>query len=170
MAIVDVTVYYLEMHGHTTPVMPEPRDGMSVIHARNPTVDYYRFLYNSVGREFDWYSRRIMPDTDLAAILADPRVELQVLHIDGSPAGFVELDRRIDNEIEIVHFGLMGDWIGQGLGKWFLNRTLHLAWSYQPKRVWLHTCTMDHPVALPNYRKAGFVLYKEESIQREVHP
>jgi len=60
------------------------------------------------------------------------------------------------------------DFIGQGLGKWFLQWTIDKAWSDGPKRFWLHTCTLDHPAALPNYSKAGFVLFKQEAIRREL--
>ena len=62
----------------------------------------------------------------------------------------------------------MGDFIGHGLGTYFLQWTIDMAWSYQPRRLWLHTCTLDHPRALPNYVKAGFQLYKEELIIRDV--
>jgi GNAT superfamily N-acetyltransferase len=87
--------------------------------------------------------------------------------VDGVPAGFAELDRWEDDEIELVQFGLMPEFIGQGLGKYFLQWTIDRAWSYQPRRFWLHTCTLDHPRALPNYVAAGFAIYKEEVIERE---
>ena len=97
-----------------------------------------------------------------AAILNDPRNEVHVLHVEGVPAGFAELDRRQEGEIELVQFGLMPDFIGQGLGRYFLRWTIDRAWGYGPRRFWLHTCTLDHPAALPGYRKAGFEVYKEE--------
>ena len=87
--------------------------------------------------------------------------------MDGAPAGFAELDRRTPSEIELVQFGLLPEFIGQGLGKYFLQRTIDKAWSYNPGHFWLHTCTKDHPAALPNYLKAGFVIYKEEVKDRE---
>jgi GNAT superfamily N-acetyltransferase len=93
---------------------------------------------------------------------------MHVLHVDGTPAGFAELDRRQPDEVELVQFGLMAPFIGQGLGKWFLQWAIDKAWSYQPKRFWLHTCTLDHPAALPNYTKAGFVLSKQAMIRREL--
>ena len=65
------------------------------------------------------------------------------------------------DEVELVQFGLTPEFIGQGLGKWFLQWTIDRAWSYEPTRFWLHTCTKDHPAALPNYLKAGFTIYKE---------
>ena len=81
---------------------------------------------------------------------------------EGVPAGFAELDRRIEGEIELAQFGLMPEFIGQGLGRYFLRWAIDKAWSYGPRRFWLHTDTKDHPGALPNYLKAGFAIYKEE--------
>ncbi|NUQ63564.1 MAG: GNAT family N-acetyltransferase [Pirellulales bacterium] len=166
--LVDVTVYYLEMRNPVQRLAPAPRDGLTVLHARTPTVAYYRFLYNAVGKDYHWLSRRKLSDAELAAVIGDPRNEVHVLHVNGSPAGFAELDRRQPDEIELVQFGLMAEFIGQGLGKWFLQWTIDKAWSYQSRRLWLHTCTLDHRAALPLYTKAGFVLFKQEAIRREL--
>jgi GNAT superfamily N-acetyltransferase len=168
MELVEFTVYYLEMPTPSHRSVPATRDGLTVHHVRSPTVPYYRSLYNAVGKDFHWLSRRKISDEALAAIIGDPRNELHVLHVDGTPAGFAELDRRRPDEIELVQFGLIPDFIGQGLGRWFLQWTIDKAWGYEPKRFWLHTCTLDHPAALPNYMKAGFVLFKQEAIRREL--
>jgi GNAT superfamily N-acetyltransferase len=168
MELVQVTVHYLEMLSPSRGTVPAPRDGLAVAHIESPTVAHYRWLYGAVGKDYFWLSRRKMPDDALAAIIGDPRNELHVLHVDGTVAGFAELDRRQPDEIELVQFGLMRDFIGQGLGKWFLGWTIDRAWSYAPRRIWLHTCSLDHPAALPNYTKAGFVLFRQEVIQREL--
>lgn len=167
MATRDVKVFYLEMRAHVACEVAPPRAGLLVLHARRPSVPYYRFLYNTVGKEYHWYSRGKLTDAELAAVLGHPANEVHVLHADGSPAGFVEFDRRMPGEIEIVQFGLMPECIGQGLGKYFLRWAIDRAWSYQPGRLWLHTCDQDHPTALPNYLKAGFVLYKQELTSRK---
>ena len=164
---VDVTVYYLEMRQHVARPLSPPRDDLIVLHAQRPSVRYYRFLYNGVGEDYRWLSRRKLDDASLAAIIHDPRVEVHVLHAAGCPAGFAELDRRQDGEIELKQFGLMPEFIGQGLGRWFLQWTIDRAFSYQPQRFWLHTCTLDHPAALPNYLRAGFEEYKREQLRRE---
>lgn len=168
MKLVEVTVFYLEMLAPSHRSISAPRHGLTVVHVPSPTVPYYRSLYNAVGKDFHWLSRRKMSHEALAAIIGDPRDELHVLHVDGTPAGFAELDRRQHPEIELVQFGLMPQFIGQGLGKWFLQWTIDKAWSYQPKRFWLHTCSLDHAAALPNYKQAGFGLYKQEAIHREL--
>jgi GNAT superfamily N-acetyltransferase len=168
MAVVDVKVFYLEMLAPSRLAVPPPRQGLTVIHARKPTVPFYRFLYDTVGRPYHWHSRGKLSDAALAATIQDPLDEVHVLHVEGTPAGFAELDRGTEDEIELVQFGLMPEFIGQGLGKWFLQETVDRVWSYQPRRFWLHTCTLDHPAALPNYQKAGFSLYKTDTIQREI--
>jgi GNAT superfamily N-acetyltransferase len=168
MAVIDVKVYYLEMRAHMRGSLPAPREGLAILHAQKPTVAYYRFLYNGVGKEYHWYSRGRLSDADLAKLIENPLNEVYVLHINGCPAGFAELDRRQEGDIELVQFGLMREAIGQGLGKYFLQWTIDKAWSYQPRRFWLHTCTLDHPAALPNYLKAGFTVYREEMTKREI--
>jgi GNAT superfamily N-acetyltransferase len=120
-----------------------------------------------VGRYYEWTGRMKLSDAELAALLHDPRLDVHVLMAHGVPAGFAELDRRIEGEIELVYFGLLPEFIGLGLGKYFLQWTIDKAWSSSPKRFWLHTCTKDHPAALPNYLKAGFVMYKEGINEQE---
>ncbi len=169
MASVDVRVYYVEMRAPPAGAAPPPpEEGLIVLHAQRPSVAYYRFLYDTVGREYHWYSRGKLSDDELAAVIGHPANEVHVLHVRGTPAGFVEMDRRVPGEIEIVQFGLMPGFIGRGLGRWFLRWAIDRAWSYQPGRLWLHTCTLDHPAALPNYLKAGFSLFREEMTRREV--
>lgn len=156
-----VKTTYLEMFARPQRSVVPPRSGLTVVHACRPTVPYYRFLYAAVGSEYDWTSRKKLSDAELAALLGDPRLEVHVLTLDGVPIGFAELDRRAEGEIELVQFGLMPGFLGQGLGTYFLQWTIDRAWSYQPRRFWLHTCTKDHPAALPTYLKAGFAIYKE---------
>jgi GNAT superfamily N-acetyltransferase len=168
MPVVEVKTYYLEMLAPPGKAVPPPRDGLAVIQAKKPTIAFYRFLYDSVGGNYNWTSRKKLTDAELAALIHDSRMENHVLYVDGVPAGFAELDHRIESEIELVQFGLVPEFIGQGLGRYFLRWTIDKAWSYQPRRLWLHTCTKDHPAALPNYLKAGFVLYKEEIKQQNI--
>jgi GNAT superfamily N-acetyltransferase len=153
---------YLQMFARPKGVAPSPaRDGLAIIHAKKPTLAYYRFLLESVGEKWNWEGREKLSDAALCAIIHDPRDEIHVLFVDGVPAGFVELDRRIEGEIEIVFFGLVPEFIGQGLGKLFLQWVIDRAWSYGPQRLWLHTDTEDHPAALPLYLRMGFAVYKE---------
>lgn len=167
MEAVDVSVHYLEMFEPVHRRVVEPRSDLSVIHRPMPSVEYYRPLYNAVGEEYRWLSRRKLTDSELASIIQDPLDEFHVLQVAGVDAGIAELDLRHAGQIEIVQFGLLPAYIGQGLGKWFLDQIVQYCWNREPDRVWLHTCTFDHPAALPNYQRAGFCLYKTEVIRRE---
>jgi GNAT superfamily N-acetyltransferase len=139
-----------------------PFPNLSIVQSDPPTVAFYRFLYDGVGGIWNWRERRVMPDGQLSAIVQHPRVETYVLYVSGTPAGYAELDRRQENEIELAYFGLMPEFIGRGLGTYLLNWAIDRAWSYAPDRFWVHTCTLDHPKALPNYIRSGFTPFKTE--------
>jgi GNAT superfamily N-acetyltransferase len=135
-----------------------------------PSVEYYRFLYESVGRQYHWVDRLLLSDEELGNLIHDDRVEIYVLQVAGDPAGYAELDRRTEDEIELAYFGLFSEYTGKGLGKYFLAWTVERAWSYAPKRVWVHTCDLDHPAALPSYLKAGFSIFAERMIEQVIFP
>ncbi|MCY4349888.1 MAG: GNAT family N-acetyltransferase [Thiotrichales bacterium] len=169
--MVLVTVNYLEMNSpdcrSAAPGWPERA---VVRRAERPTLSFYRYLYNTVGADWEWYERRRLGNDALAAIVHDDAVEVHVLHVRGVPAGFVELDRRIEDEVEIAYFGLIPEYVGRGFGPALLGWALERAWSFTPRRVWLHTCSLDHPKALAVYLRAGFEAYDREvvSVQLEL--
>ncbi len=161
----QITTTYLEMdvaprHHGISITGPELRVGR----ARNPTVSFYRYLYDTVGSPWLWWQRREMDDETLANIIGHDKLELYVLYVDGCPAGFAELDRRRGSDAELAYFGLVPDYLGQGIGKWFLSRVIDLAWEEAPtSRLWVHTTNLDHPRALMIYQRMGFVAYDEQT-------
>jgi GNAT superfamily N-acetyltransferase len=136
---------------------------LTVVQAVRPTVSFYRYLYNTVGRQWQWVDRHKLSDGQLATIIRDPAVEIYVLYVNGVPAGYAELDRRQFPHIELAYFGIMPEFIGQKLGPYLLRWSIDKAFSYSPRRLWLHTCTLDHPKALATYRRAGFQIYSTEA-------
>ncbi len=148
------TITYLEMTDKPSRLATHPPHGIQValLRARRPTVAFYRFLYNGVGADWLWYERRAMDDA----------VEIYVLYVEGVPAGYAELDRRVNPEVELVYFGLMPEFIGRGLGDYLLSAAIDIAWRYEPSRLWVHTNTLDHPRALPLYQRHGFTVYHQE--------
>jgi GNAT superfamily N-acetyltransferase len=160
---VDSTVTYLEMTSalERAPI-PPPADKHAVLRSGKTSVAFYRYLFNTIGEDYNWTNVRLMSDEDLAVILDDEKVDMFVLYVDGEPAGFSQLDRRINNDIELMYFGIMPHFIGRRLGPWLLDWTIRHAWSLGPDRLWLHTCDLDHPRALPMYQKAGFNVYDQK--------
>jgi GNAT superfamily N-acetyltransferase len=162
----EVTITYLEMRRRPSisKRLPAP-ENTAIFQAHQPTISFYRYLYCHVGGPWLWYERRAMDNETLAAIIHDPAVSLHVLYLSGVPAGYVELDSRVGRDIELAYFGLLPEFIGRGLGPWFLNWALDTAWNRQPSRVWVNTCNLDHPKALECYQQAGFETYRQEFIR-----
>ncbi len=156
---IEVTITSLEMLKRPTrPMAPLPggKRRLSLIRAVEPPVGFYRYLYNAVGGPWSWYERNQLSDDELTAIIHDEAVEIYVLYVEGAPAGYAELDFRTRPDVELAYFGLTPNFIGQGYGGYLLDWTIDTAWTREPKRLWVHTCTLDHPAALPFYQKAGF--------------
>jgi GNAT superfamily N-acetyltransferase len=126
-------------------------------------ASFYRYLYAEVGRAYRWTDRLPWTDDDIRAHLATPGVSVWLLTVHAAPAGYFELKAASDGSTEIAYFGLLPDFIGRGYGKHLLTQAVERAWSTGARRVWLHTCTLDDPAALPNYRARGFRPFKEET-------
>jgi len=156
---IESQVSYLEMQQRPDRPPATAPAGVEIRRAHRPTLSFYRYLYDTVGHKWNWTGRRVMADEDLARDVRDPKVEVNVLWVEGVPAGLMELDLRNLPEIELLYFGLIPDFIGKGLGRFALDWTVDRAWLFCPTRFWVHTCDLDHPNALSVYQKAGFVIY-----------
>ncbi|WP_421724652.1 GNAT family N-acetyltransferase [Bauldia sp.] len=139
------------------PPLPE---GLSVRHVIDPDLSWYRDLIREIGEAWLWSEIPMMPDDALRAILDNPNVEIHVIENGSDILGVAELDRRQPGDVEIVMFGVVPAAIGDGVAHHLMSATLHAAFRVDTHRVWLHTCTNDHPAALQFYRRAGFVPYK----------
>lgn len=165
MARLDDTVTYLEMlERPPARQLPAPRGKLALMRAEPCTVSFYRYLYETVGTPWVWFERRLWSDAALAAELAKPTTEIFVLYADGVPAGFFELDAAEAQQTKLCYFGLAPDFIGRRLGPFLLNAAVERAWSRPLKRFWVHTCTFDHPRALPLYQRAGFAVYAQRKV------
>ncbi len=136
-------------------------DHFQIFTLQNADVEFYRFLYRSVGEKWRWRDRLVMPDADLEAVLASPFVTVEVLYAAGAPAGYVELARQ-EESTEIAYFGLRESYMGRGYGKHLLSHGIARAWEDGAQRVWVHTCNLDGPHALDNYLKRGFKIYDQQ--------
>jgi GNAT superfamily N-acetyltransferase len=126
------------------------------------TTDRYRGLYRAVGDAWQWHDRDAWSDERLAEHLAQSTVGIYLFTVDGETAGYFELQRHDDGDVELVYFGLVPSFIGKGFGGTMLTAAVEEAWRLGATSVWLHTCTLDHPNALANYKARGFSPYKTE--------
>jgi GNAT superfamily N-acetyltransferase len=123
-------------------------------------AEKYRALFKRVGGPWLWFSRLAMDDASLTSMIHHPQVALwAVCDPRGIEVGILELDFRTEGQCELAFLGLVPELAGQGHGRWLMAQALALAWRPGIKRVWVHTCTLDHPSALHVYRRSGFVPY-----------
>jgi GNAT superfamily N-acetyltransferase len=154
---------FLEMSAPPPRRADPPGPQCTLERVREPDLAWYRSLFQQAGEPYLWSSRLALDDAELTRILRDPGVEVYVLRDEsGGDAGFLELDFRVADNCEIGFFGVLVRMVGTGAGRYLMNRTLEHAWTRDVKRVWVHTCTLDHPAALRFYIRSGFTPYKRE--------
>ena len=150
----------LQMH-HRPALRPEREDvPWQLRRIAEPDTSWYRGLFAHVGRDWLWSSRLAMPLPTLAATIRHPDVEVYALSVGDRDEGLLELDFRETGDCELAFFGLTSAMLGTGAGRWLMNRAIDGAWARPIRRLWVHTCTLDHPGALAFYLRSGFEPYE----------
>ncbi len=154
-------VTYLDMLSPPARLMdPAGADGLALTRLGSAEVERYLQIYQTLGERWMWFSRLVMPREELQAMISHPANEAYAVSRNGRDCGLLELDFRTPQSCEIAFFGLFDDEVGTGAGRWLMNRAMSKAWRLGIARVWVHTCTFDHPGAVSFYRKSGFEPYK----------
>ncbi|MEW6577277.1 GNAT family N-acetyltransferase [Sphingorhabdus buctiana] len=146
------------------PLRPMPAGELRLERWEAPALEKYRLLYRRVGEPWLWFSRLVMPDDELAAIIHHPDVMIwAVSDRRGIEVGILELDFREAGQCELAFFGLIPALNGKGHGRWLMAMALQAAWARKGvERLWVHTCTLDAPGALGFYIKSGFRPYQRQ--------
>jgi GNAT superfamily N-acetyltransferase len=166
---VTVTITHLELRsvGELRP-KSAPRPDAAVARVPVPTPELNRFFYTAVGGPWYWIDRLRWTYDDWLRYLDRPELETWIVNVSGTPAGYFELERQPGADVEIVYFGLLPTHTGKGLGGWALSEAARRAWEMGAKRVWVHTCDLDHPGALSNYLARGFRPFKVETKEEDL--
>ena len=165
---IEVTRTYLEMRNPSDLRGAKLDDPLIKIERqRDCSVELFRFLYVEVGKNYHWVDRLPWTDDDIRAYLKQPEISVWLMTYDNETAGYFELRKCGDGSTEVAYFGLLAQFIGRGLGKHLLTCAVEQAWTDGANRVWLHTCTLDDPAALPNYLKRGFQPFKTEQYRTD---
>jgi GNAT superfamily N-acetyltransferase len=145
------------------PLRPMPESHLRLAEWDRPAPEKYRALFRRVGEPWLWFSRLAIDEKRLTDIIHDPHVSIfAAVDPRGIEVGMLELDFREPHQVEIAYFGLVPELAGRGHGKWLMAEALTRAWRRDTGRVWVHTCTLDHPRALGFYRHHGFVPYRRQ--------
>jgi ribosomal protein S18 acetylase RimI-like enzyme len=138
---------------------------LEVILQKEPTVDFCKFLYKEVGRDFFWRDRLKWSDQDWLNYISNDFFKLYILKKNKELAGYYELlyDPKIPS-MEISYFGIFKEFFGKGIGGYLLTDAILNSYNHSINKVWVHTCTLDHPNALKNYLARGMKIFKTEKI------
>lgn len=167
--IQTVTTYYLEMLSPSSLDSKDLPTEMRVTECVCKQYQFNKFLYSFIGEPWQWTDKLSWTDEMWENYVNNGNLRTWVAYVDGAIAGYYELLREGD-DIEIIYFGLAESFIGKGLGGPLLSRAIRDAWQWHPHRVWVHTCSLDHPSALQNYISRGMAIYKEEVEPGELTP
>ena len=132
----------------------------------NPS-DYQlnKFFYKQIGKSHKWVDRLEWQDNNWIEYVSNPNVFTFILKKKADIAGFFELIYHKDKfEIEIAYFGLLDEYLGEKLGGYMLSEAIKKSFSFNIKRVWVHTCSLDHINALQNYLSRGMKIYNKETL------
>ena len=159
----DVTRTHLELRAldEFRPVPAPPGSG-SVCRLRPVSAAQYRLLYGGVGAQWLWRDRLVWSDDELDTYLASPNIHVWKLTVATQTAGYFELQHHPNDTVELMYFGLVRAFMGQGFGGWLLTRAVEEAFALGAARMILNTCSLDAPHALPNYLARGFTIVREE--------
>ncbi len=138
-----------------------------LFHVREARVkqwEFNRFLYLLVGRDWSWNDKKTWTETQWRAYAESESLRTFVGYYEGAVAGYYEMRPDNSDGVEIAIFGLAPKFVGRGFGAALLTAALETGWGLKPKRVWLHTCTLDHPAALPNYQARGMRVYRVDTV------
>jgi len=158
-----VKTHYLEMLNPQALPAKQVPPGFEFALLATPSPVLNRQFYVSVGRQWNWTDRLKWSNDDWCRYVDRSVLQTWVGYLNGESIGYCELELQSGGNMEIAYFGLLPEFVGRGLGGVLLTTAVERAWSNpEVRRVWLHTCTEDHPSALKNYLKRGFTLYKTE--------
>jgi len=163
----QVRIYYLEMTSADSLSAKQQPDNFTVSEACVKQYQINRLLYQLVGQPWDWTDKLEHSDAEWRDYVERDELRTWLAYSQGSIAGYYELEKRDDGNIEIAYFGLTPKFISMGFGGYFLSHAIESAWAWQgAKRITVNTCSLDHPSALQNYKARGFKVYREVSEEK----
>lgn len=159
----DLTIFYLEMNAPEQLVEKPAVEDLIIIEAEIKEFRFNKYLYSLIGESWQWVDKLNDSEMQWQAHVEREQLRTWVAYYRGTIAGYFELEIADNGDVEILYFGLAPKFIGQGFGGYLLSTAVKHAWQLcHAKRVWLHTCSLDHPRALATYQACGFRLYTQQ--------
>ena len=137
----------------------------TIQYLKNADFQINKFFYKNVGKKHNWVDRLVWTEKKWIDYVSNKNVKTYILKDKNEFAGYFELIWHNDkNEVEIAYLGLLEEYINKKLGSYLLSCAIKKSFIEGPKRVWVHTCSLDHKNALSNYIARGMKVFKKETI------
>ena len=158
--------YYLEISSvESLKEVSSPNLNLQLEKIVKPNIEINKFFYKNVGKNHNWVDRLSWDNLKWISYLENNNVHTYILKSQKDFIGYFEaIQEQSTNSCEIAYFGILNEYIGKKFGGYFLSEAIKICFEIKSKRVWVHTCTLDHRNALQNYLKRGMKIFKEESI------
>ena len=145
----------------------KPSDKIVLELLDNKNFELNKFFYKQIGKKHQWVDRLVWQDKDWIKHVSNEKLKTYILKEDEELVGYFELifDK---NECEIAYFGILEEYIGKSLGGYLLSEAIKIAFEKKVKRIWVHTCSLDHQNAFLNYQARGMKIFKTEELKRKV--
>ncbi len=157
--------FYLEINTiNDLKTKPISSDRFSLKEANKDNFDLNKFFYKQIGKRHQWVDRLIWQDKDWLKYISNENLRTYIFKIENDLVGYFELIFN-NNDCEIAYFGILEEFIGKGYGGFLLSEALKIGFK-KANRIWVHTCSLDHPNAIENYKSRGMKIFKTEILKR----
>ena len=158
--------YYLEILSlKNLNEVSSPNKDLIIEKINPPDIEINKFFYKNVGKKHRWVDRLEWDNLKWISYLENEKVDTYVLKSNDNLVGYFEaIKNEQNNSTEIAYFGIIEEFIGKGIGAYLLSEAIKICFQKKSKRIWVHTCTLDHKNALNNYLSRGMKIFKKESI------
>ena len=157
--------FYLEINNiNDLKINPISSDCFSLKEASKDNFDLNKFFYKQIGKRHQWVDRLIWQDKDWLKYISNENLRTYIFKIENDLVGYFELIFN-NNDCEIAYFGILEEFIGKGYGGFLLSEALKIGFK-RANRIWVHTCSLDHPNAIENYKSRGMKIFKTEILKR----
>ena len=145
--------------------LSKPSEKLKIELVDPPDFQLNKFFYKQIGKKLNWIDRLVWSDNKWINYLNNQNVDTYILIEENNLVGYYE--QIFDKEkldCEIAYFGILEEYIGKKFGGYLLSEAIKNAFKLNSKRIWVHTCSLDHRHALKNYLSRGMKIFKSENI------
>ena len=163
--IISVKRNFLELKNIDELVKKDKPEDNYTVEKTKPDFQLNKFFYKQIGKKYRWTDRLIWSDLQWSSYVSNKNLETYVIKNSDDLVGYFELIHHPEiNETELAYLGLFEDYFGKGVGGYALTTAIVKSFEKKIKRMWVHTCTLDHPNAIKNYLARGMKIFKEEKL------